>query len=77
MTDVKRSSTYTLPKKVAAMQAFGTGDSTTGSGMFAELPEGAQVDVFGDGFNSRTVKVKWQSQFYFVFLQDIEAPDSV
>jgi hypothetical protein len=77
MTDAKKSRTYTLPKKIAAMQISCTGDGTTGSGFFSELPKGAQVVIFGDGFNSRTVKVKWQSQFYFVFMQDIEAPDSV
>jgi hypothetical protein len=73
MTDVKKSSIYTLPKKVVAMQISCPRDGTTGSGVFSELPEGAQIFVFGDGFNSRTVKIKWQSQFYLVFMQDIQA----
>jgi hypothetical protein len=78
ITGAKRSSTCTLPKKVAAMQISCTGDGATGSaGTLSELPEGAQVAVSGERFNSRTVKVEWQSRFYFVFLQDIEAPDSV
>jgi hypothetical protein len=76
MSDAKESSTYILPKKVAAMQISSTGDGRTGSGILSELPEGAQVLVSGDGFNSRTMKVEWQSQSYFVFLQDVEAPDS-
>jgi hypothetical protein len=78
MTGAKRSSTCTLPKKVAAIQISCTGDGPSGSGgTLSELPEAAQVVVSGDGFNSRTVKVEWQSRFYFVFLQDIEAPDFV
>jgi hypothetical protein len=76
MSDAAESSTCMLPKKVAAIQVSCTGDGATGSGgTLSELPEGAQVIVSGDGFNSRTVKVEWQSRFYFVFHQDIEAPD--
>jgi hypothetical protein len=77
MSDANESSTYILPKKVAAMQISCAEHGRTGSGILSELPEGAQVVVSGDGFNSRTMKVEWQSQSYFVFLQDIEAPDSV
>jgi hypothetical protein len=78
MSDANESSTCMLPKNIAAIQVSCTEDGAMGSGgTFSELPEGAQVVISGDGFNSRTVKVEWQSRYYFVFLQDIEAPDFI
>ena len=32
--------------------------------------------LIGDSFNDRTVKVQCNGRYYFVFLQDIEGPDS-
>jgi hypothetical protein len=39
-----------------------------------QLPRGATLEVCGDGFNERTVKVRTNNRYYFVFRQDIEAP---
>ena len=45
-------------------------------GLIEQLATGARVILIGDGFNDRTVKVQCNGRYYFVFLQDIEEPDS-
>ena len=45
-------------------------------GLIEQLPNGASVMLIGDGFNDRTVKVRCNEKYYYVFLQDIEGPDS-
>ncbi|MBV9766299.1 MAG: hypothetical protein JOZ48_15740 [Acidobacteriaceae bacterium] len=65
--------TYILPRNIAAIQAISDGQGHTRMGTILQLPEGTQVDVCGDGFNDRTVKVSCQSGFYFIFLEDVEA----
>lgn len=42
-------------------------------GTIVQLPEGTQVEVCGEGFNERTVKVSYQGGFYFIFLEDVES----
>lgn len=45
-------------------------------GLIEQLPTGTRLFPIGDGFNERTIKVQCHETFYFVFLQDIEGPDS-
>jgi hypothetical protein len=45
-------------------------------GLIEQLPTGETVVLVGDGFNDRTVKVQSNGKYYFVFLQDIERPES-
>jgi len=40
--------------------------------MITQLPEGAELELCGEGFNERTVRVRWAEGFYFVFLQDLD-----
>jgi hypothetical protein len=40
----------------------------------SELPKGAEVDLCGMGFNERTVKLRWQGEFFIAFVQDLECP---
>lgn len=40
------------------------------------LPGGTELRVVGDGFNDHTVRVQCNGSTYFVFLQDVEEPDS-
>ena len=64
-----------LAKNIAAIQVL---PALTGHeprlGMITQLPQGAELHVCGEGFNERTVRVRWAEGFYFVFLQDIEVP---
>jgi hypothetical protein len=65
-------SLFTLSKPIAAIHfsVSETGEARTG--LITQLPKDAAVEVCGNGFNDRTVAVRWQESFYFVFLQDIE-----
>jgi hypothetical protein len=41
-----------------------------------QLATGTELTIVGEGFNSRTVRACCNDRSYFVFLRDIEAPDS-
>jgi hypothetical protein len=64
--------TYTLGKNVSAIQIMTAEDGSRTLGLITQLPEGAQVDVGGPGFNERTVKVCWGGSSYFIFVEDLE-----
>lgn len=61
----------TLYKKVAAIQIHAR-ENDKDVGFVSQLPKGAELRICGNGFNTRTVKVEWRGQFYFVFVQDID-----
>jgi hypothetical protein len=63
-----------LCKNISAL-AIARDEHALQYGHIEQLPTGATVVLIGDGFNGRTVKVQWNGQYYFVFLQDIEGPD--
>jgi hypothetical protein len=62
-----------LSRNIAAIQVVSADRETSRLGVITQLPEGAQLDFCGDGFDDRTIKVNWQGCCYFVFLQDLEA----
>ncbi len=65
----------TLAKNIAAIQLLPPdGAGETRLGMITQLPTGAEVQICGEGFNERTVRVRWAGGYYFVFLQDLEVP---
>jgi hypothetical protein len=64
---------YRLPNAVAAIQASCTRDGAPELSTISHLPEGAELEFCGDGFNESTLKVRWEGQSYFVFLQDLTA----
>jgi hypothetical protein len=64
--------THTLGKNVAAIQLLNADKGNTKLGMITQLPRGAELQICGDGFNERTVRVRWAEGYYFVFLQDLE-----
>ena len=66
-------STYTLPRNVSAIQVLPAPDGGLRMGTILQLPAGTQVQVCGDGFNERTVKVAWEGGYYFLFFEDLEA----
>ena len=41
-------------------------------GSIRHLPPGVELRVYGEGFSSRTAKVGYGSQVYFVFRDDLE-----
>jgi hypothetical protein len=67
--------TYRLPNTVAAIQAACARDGGPDLGAISHLPEGAELEFCGDGFNETTLKVRWEGQSYFVFVQDVAPAD--
>lgn len=64
----------TLAKRVAAIPMIPTENGRAKLGSISQLPLGAQVEVFGEGFDNRTLKVRFNDGFYFVFSEDLELP---
>ncbi len=67
------STVYTLSKPIAAIKFSFSESGETRTGLITQLPKDAAVELCGAGFNDRTVAVRWQGGFYFVFLQDVSA----
>ena len=64
---------YVLPKIVSAIQILPSDESgSTRLGLLTQLPEGAEIEIGGPGFNDRTLRVKCGNAVYFVFLDDLE-----
>ena len=55
--------TYTLAKETVVF---------SGNGTLEELPSGAEVQLSGAGFSSRTVAAQVHGSRYFVYLRDLE-----
>jgi hypothetical protein len=71
--DITEPRVYCLSKNIAGIQvlpAVGVGEPRLG--MITQLPQGAELELCGEGFNDRTIRVRWAEGFYFVFLQDLE-----
>lgn len=71
-TSIPFEETYTLGKSVSAIQIMSAEDGSRRLGLITQLPEGAQIDIGGPGFNDRTVKVRCGGSSYFVFLDDLD-----
>ena len=64
-----------LRKPICAIQLVSTENGDQRLGLLTQLGSGTSAEVCGSGFNERTVKVHANGRYYFVFLQDIEAPE--
>ena len=67
----------TIAKRIAAIAVGLNAEGKIQIGVISQLPDGACLEVCGEGFNERTIKVRWREQFYYVFLQDVELPESL
>ena len=63
---------YLLPKNTCAIQAFQDGEGRLRMGTLIQLPEGAKVELSGDGFDGRTARITWEGVCYFIFRDDIQ-----
>ena len=70
--------TVALFKSISAIQLIAK-EHGEGSklGLISQLGAGTIVEVCGEGFNERTVKVRAHGQCYFVFLQDIKSHGTI
>jgi len=64
----------TLARRIPAILLEKTSEQSGQNGklgLILQLPADADVEVCGDGFNSRTVKVCHNGLYYFVFAEDL------
>lgn len=65
-----------LLKHISAIQLVPAQDGHAKLGLLSQLAPGTIVEVCGNGFNERTVKVRSSNQYYFVFLEDLNSQPS-
>ena len=64
---------YILPKIVSAIQVLPSEETgSTRLGLLTQLPEGAEIEIGGAGFNDRTLRVRCGTASYYVFLDDLD-----
>lgn len=61
-----------LSKGISAIQLVQKENGRAKLGLLAQLGPGTTVQRCGKGFNERTVKVRVQGEFYFVFRHDLD-----
>jgi hypothetical protein len=63
---------HTLSRTIAGIHLV-PGEGKKGRlGSVSQLRPGSVLDFCGDGYDGRTVKVRCEGSFYFVFLQDVQ-----
>ncbi len=65
------SCSYRLPHEIPAIQALRGQNGGLELAAISHLPGGAELTFCGDGFNESTLKVCFEGQFFFVFIQDV------
>lgn len=64
---------YRLSRNVSAIPILSTPfEGCSPLGLITQLPEGAEIDIGGPGFNDHTVKVRCAGASYYIFLEDLE-----
>lgn len=67
-----RKTHYSLTKNAPAMQIVPDGTGKLRMGALIRLPDGAEVEICGEGFDDRTTKVLWEGSTYYVFRDDLQ-----
>lgn len=62
---------FLLPDNIAAMEVIPSTAGELGLGPVLRIPEGAEIEYCGEGFNEHTVKVRWHGKPYFVYREDL------
>jgi hypothetical protein len=63
---------YTLSRTIAGIQLVPKEGKQGRLGNVLQIRAGSVLEFCGDGYDARTVKVRCEGSFYFVFLQDVE-----
>jgi hypothetical protein len=63
---------YTLSRTIAGIQLVPQEGKQGRLGNVLQIRAGSVLEFCGDGYDARTVKVRCEGSFYFVFLQDVE-----
>ena len=65
--------TYVLSRSTPAIPVAPAGSERTPHlGLMTRLPEGAELNYQGPGFDDQTIRIGWGGQSYYVFLDDLE-----
>jgi hypothetical protein len=72
IVDEMQGQTYTLRKRIAAIQASPA--DAPPFGPVIQLPPSSNVTVLGPAFNESLVKVRCHDTVYFVFIEDLAEP---
>ena len=70
---VDSHSQYSLAKNAHAMQIVPDDNGKLRLGTLIRLPDEADVQICGEGFNDRTAKVILGGSTYYVFLDDLRS----
>lgn len=62
---------HSLGRNIAAIELVAAENGNPRLGPVLQLPNGSHLDVCGDGFNERTVKIRSNGKYYFVFKADL------
>ena len=65
-----------LPKNTSAIQIIPDGYDRIRMGTLLQLPEGARVEINGEGFDDRTVRIAWEGSCYYAFREDLQTAES-
>ena len=60
-----------LSKGASAVQLQTHSNGSSKLGLICQLPAGTALELCGEGYSERTVKVRYRDQFYFVFRHDL------
>ncbi|MBV9267210.1 MAG: hypothetical protein JO061_13655 [Acidobacteriaceae bacterium] len=66
------SDTYSS-RRCCAMHLVMEKDGTSHMGLLTQITPDASLEICGDGFNDKTVKVRLGDQFYIVFREDLKS----
>ena len=66
--------TITVLNEISALELI-SNISGSHSRQITPVPKGACLQVCGQGYNERTIQVRWEGRLCFVFLQDVEPAD--
>jgi hypothetical protein len=73
---LKTDRSYSILHNISAVELVETDKDKAKLGAVMQLPSGTRVEVCGRGFNDRTVKIRSNDRYYFVFWQDLTAVSS-
>ena len=62
---------YRLTDAITAFALLTDSRGIERCGRVCELPEGANLEICGSGFNERTVKARYANCYYHVFARDL------
>ncbi len=70
--DILAEQRYSLPDDISAIEVIPSPGAEVYLGPILRIPEGAEVEYCGAGFDDHTLNVRWRGKCYFVFREDLQ-----